>query len=102
MARLGTLTFQAMDNSDVFLSHDVFLDGVSEFGDAEIQIPQPGFENDKAYITGDVPKAIPVTVEGDSSVIYGWFKADEFSYPYIIRIYLECEEVEEPKEEEGK
>jgi hypothetical protein len=97
MARLGTITFQVMDNSDVFLSEGVILDGVDEFG--EIQIPQPGFENDKAWISGNVPKMIPVHVDGDSAVIYGWFNAETFPFPFIIKIYLECEEIEEIKED---
>jgi hypothetical protein len=100
MAKLGSITFQALDNSDVFLSEEVFLDGVDTLG--EMQMPQPGFENDKAWITGNGPKVIPVNVDGDTSIIYGWFRGEEFSYPYIIRIYLECEEVEELKEKEDE
>lgn len=98
MAKLGTITLQALDNSDVFLSQDIYSDDQSELFDAQIGIIPPGLDMEKAYVSGAVPKSTPVFVEADASVIYGWFRADEFADPFRIRIYLECEKVERVEE----
>lgn len=97
MARIGTLTLQAMDDSDIFLKEDVYLDGLTDFGEAQCSIVpgEPGFEAGKAWETGSVPKMIPVLVEGDSSIILGWFKSDGFFPSYFLKVYIEYEEVEE-------
>jgi hypothetical protein len=94
MAKLGTITLQALDNSDVFLSQDIYSDEQGEISDAQIGISPPGLDIEKAYVSGTVPKSTPVFVEADAAVIYGWFRADEFASPFRIRIYLECEKVE--------
>lgn len=95
MGKLGTLTLQALDRADVFLSEDVFLAGVKNSDEIICEIPEPGFEDDKAWVTGNVPSTIPVSVDGDTSVVYGWYKGETVPYPYQVRIYIVYEEVEE-------
>lgn len=99
MARLGTVTLQAMDEADVFLKEDVYLDGFKDFGDLQTEIPEPGFEEEKAWVTGAVPAVIPVSVDGDTSVIYGWFRGEAFSASYYLRIYIEYEVADDDAEQ---
>jgi hypothetical protein len=94
MAKLGTITLQALDDSDVFLSQDIYSDEQGEISDALVGIVSPGLDIEKAYVSGAVPKSTPVFVEADAAVIYGWFRSEEFNDPFRIRIYLECEKVE--------
>lgn len=89
-----------MDSSDVFLDESLFLDGVTDNSESAAQLSEPGFGQSSAWITGQVPKMIPVCVEGDTSVVYGWLRTDQFSFRYTLRIYLICEEVEELTDEE--
>jgi hypothetical protein len=102
MARLGTLTLQALDKSDIFLKEDVFMDGVTDPAELSASIAEPGFDQDKAWVSGSVPKVIPVIVEGDTSVILGWFKGDNYTSPYTIKIYIEYEEADEVELEAGE
>jgi hypothetical protein len=97
MARLGTVTLQALDETDIFLKEDVFLDGEIDAGElpCHIQGADPGFDQGKAWLTGKVPEPIPVIVEGDSSMIVGWFKGDGLFPAFKLKIYIEYEEVEE-------
>jgi hypothetical protein len=94
MSRLGTVTLQAMDDADVFLKEDVFLDGTTDASELSTEISEPGFEDNLAYVTGKVPAVIPVSVNGDTSVIYGWFKGENFTSAYYLKIYIEYQEVE--------
>ena len=97
MARLGTVTLQTMDNSDLFLKEEVFLDGVTDPSEVQFGIQEPGFEAGKAWETGSVPSRIPVLVEGDASVITGWFSGDvqNFNGAFRIQVYIEFEEPDE-------
>jgi hypothetical protein len=102
MPRLGNLTLQAMDDTDVFFIQDVYLDGVRDVRESQTMIAEPGFQEDMAWVSGDVPDSEPVCVEGDTSVIFGWFKGENFGFPFRVKIYIEYEEAEEICEEEEK
>jgi hypothetical protein len=107
MSRLGTITLQSQDGSDIFVKEDVFLDGEIDAGElpCHVQGADPGFESGQAWLTGKVPAPIPIIVEGDSTMITGWFKSDGLYPPFYLRIYIEYEEVEEmvtEKENEEK
>ena len=95
MERLGIISFQALDDSDVFLTQDVFMDGYDDTNIASVNIPEPLYLELTPLYNGKVPSIIPVTVDGDTSVIYGWFKGDHFPYAYTLRVYVEYETDEE-------
>lgn len=97
--RLGILTLQATDKSDVFLREDVVLDGIISPEEGLAHIPEPGFDEQYAWVSGKAPEVIPVTVEGDTGVIYGWFKGESFFNPFILRVYVEYEEAEETEDD---
>ena len=100
MAKLGTLSFQANDNTDLFLKVDLFPDGSMQSDENFIGITDVNFDSDKPWVVGKIPAQIPVTVDGDSSTIKVWFKGEVFPGPFTINIYVEYEEVEEVEEEE--
>jgi hypothetical protein len=93
--RLGTVTFQANDSRDIFHVADVFEAGIENSDEALIGIEDAQFESSKAFVTGLVPKFIPVSIEGDTALIAAWFKADTFADPFVLRVYVEYEETEE-------
>ncbi|MFN8414821.1 MAG: hypothetical protein U0U66_00670 [Cytophagaceae bacterium] len=95
MDRLGVISFQALDDSDVFLAQDVFMDGYDGTDSISYNIPEPFNIEQFSIYNGKVPSMIPVTVDGDTSVIYGWFKGDFYPYAYTIRVYVEYETDEE-------
>ena len=95
MAKLGTITFQAMDKCDVFLQADVYLDGLTSVEEMAASLVEPGFDTNKAWVTGNVPGVNPVDVEGDSSVIYAWYMGKSYPGPFKLRVYVEYEEVDE-------
>jgi hypothetical protein len=102
MAKLGTISLQALESTDVFLEADVYLDGITEAGEISATITEPGFDMDKAWVSGNVPKVIPVDVSGVSSVIYGWYKGSSHPGPFKLKVYVQYEEVEELITEEIK
>ncbi len=95
MDRLGTISFQTNDNSDVFLVEEVreITEDVSDETFFEIEDAQ--FESDLPWVTGRVPEIKSVTVEGDTTIINAWFKGETFDKSFVITIYLECEAAEE-------
>lgn len=95
MNRIGTISFQANDNTDVFLVMEVREDGIETSDETMMNIPDAQFDSDKAWVTGKVPKIKPVQVEGDTGVIQAWFKGEAFGRPIVITVYLECEMTEE-------
>lgn len=102
MARLGILTLQALDSSDIFFKEDVYVDGVTDPYETATTVSEPGFDQDKAWVSGSGPERTPVYVEGDTSIIMGWFKADSYSFPYTIKIYIEYEEADTAEETESE
>ncbi len=94
MAKLGTLIFQANDTTDVFYKVDVFENGLIESLDPLANFEGIDWDN-SPWITGDIPKPQPVTVDGDVSVIYALFKGLPIPQPFNLIIYVYYEEVEE-------
>lgn len=99
MDRLGTISFQSNDNSDVFLVEEV-REVTEELSDENlIGIDDLQFDSDMPWVSGRVPEMKPVTVDGDTTVINAWFKGDPDSYrddkSFVIRVYVEYEEAEE-------
>ncbi len=95
MARLGTVTLQSTDDSDVFFSEGVYLNGITDNDEAETELCEPGFDEDLEYISGRVPRMHTAEIEGDTRLLFGWFKGERFSASYYLCIYIEYEEVEE-------
>jgi hypothetical protein len=98
--RLGTVTFQANDNTDVFCIADVFENGLETSDEMLINVEEPQFDSDKAWVTGKVPKIKPVMIEGDTGILQAWFKGEVFTDPFVITVYVECEMAEELQEDE--
>ena len=48
MARLGTVTLQALDDSDIFLNEDVYLHGITDPAEIKTELKEPSFENENA------------------------------------------------------
>jgi len=95
MDRIGTITFQSNESSDVFYVADVYEAGIEQTDENLIGIPPMQFEGVAAWVTGRVPKMTPVNIEGDTAVIHGWFKGGVSGMPYRLSIYIEYELVEE-------
>jgi hypothetical protein len=93
--RLGTVTFQANDSRDIFYVADVIESGVEASDEVLLGIEDSQFESSLAFITGLVPKVNPVSIEGDTISVAAWFKADGFTDPFVVRVYVEYEETEE-------
>ncbi len=94
----GTVSFQANDKMDVFYVARLKEEGIEPSDESIIQVENSQFENDKAWVTGNVPKIKPVHVEGDTSIINAWFKGETYENPFIITVYVECETAEELEE----
>ncbi len=95
MTRLGIISFQASDRTDVFLVADVIEAGVSASSEMMLGIEDAQFDSDKAWVTGYVPEETPVDIDGDNPVIQAWFKGEEYINPFVMRIYLTVEEAKE-------
>ena len=94
----GTVAFQANDKTDVFYLTRIEEAGIETSDEVLIQVEDPQFDSDKAWVTGNVPAIKPVHVEGDTSIIMGWFKGEVFNNPFVITVYVECETAEELEE----
>jgi hypothetical protein len=93
--RLGTISFQANDKTDVFHVAQVFADGIETSDEALLKVEDPQFDGDKTWVTGNVPEMKAVAVEGDTTIISAWFKGEGFDKAFVVRVYVECELVEE-------
>ncbi len=101
MGLLGVLTLKALDSKDVFLREMLYLDGILDINEFPCDVlADPGFEYGAAYLTGLVPQAIPVDVDGDSGIIMGWLTTANipFNQPFSVKIYLLCEELDAEEE----
>lgn len=96
--RWGTLTFQANDQADIFHIAEVREDGLEISDETLLNVEEPQFDSDKAWVTGKLPKIKPVKIEGDTAIIHAWFKGETFDSPFVMRIYVECELAEELQE----
>lgn len=95
MNRLGTVTFQSNDSLDIFLVAEIYEDGLSVPDEELMQVEDAQFDSDQAWITGKVPRMKSALVNGDNTNIRAWFKGEFFDKPFVITVYLECEESEE-------
>ena len=95
MSRLGKLFFQSNGREDVFLSVDLRPDGIVPTYESINGLSPMLFEPDKAWINGELPEAHPVSIDSDTAMLHCWFNGENFTAPFTIRIYLECELVEE-------
>lgn len=91
---LGMMSFQSNDQLDVFQVLEVQQSGISPSLENLLLIEDTQFESDRAWETGIVPKLIPVDVDGDTTVIHAWFRAETFDKSFALRIYVEFEEAE--------
>lgn len=95
LERLGLISFQASDKTDVFHIAEVREEGIQVSDEALTGIEDPMFESDHAWVTGYVPQFKEVNIEGDNVFICAWLKGEKFVAPYTIRICVEYEEAEE-------
>lgn len=95
MERLGQISFQTNDSSDVFLVTDVREDGLDISDESLMNIEDAQFDSDKAWVTGKVPRMKSVLIEGDTTIIHAWFKGEVFTNAFVISVYVECELAEE-------
>jgi hypothetical protein len=91
----GTITFQANDKVDVFHIAEILENGIEASDETLLNVEDSDFESNKAWVSGRVPKMKPVNVDGDTTIINAWFKAESFDTPFVLRVYVECEMVEE-------
>jgi hypothetical protein len=95
MERLGLVSFQANDISDVFWVAEVVEDGFEQSNEAVLEIEEPDFETDFAWITGNVPEFKSINIEGDNVQLRAWLRGERFYGSYALRIYVEYELAEE-------
>jgi len=95
---IGTVSFQAFDKSDIFYVVQLREEGVEPSDEILLKLIDPQFQGDKAWITGYCPRMRAVHIDGDTSVINAWFKAESFDKPFTLRVYVECELAEEFEE----
>jgi hypothetical protein len=94
----GTISFQSNDMMDVFHVAQVFENGIEPSDETLLNVEDSQFDSDKAWVTGNVPKLRAVNVEGDTTIINAWFKGEVFVEPFVVRVYVECELIEELEE----
>jgi hypothetical protein len=94
----GTVILQSNNQSDIFHVAQIIEDGIEPSDESSLKIEDGEFESDKAWITGRVPKMRSVNVEGDTTIINAWFKAESFDKAFTITVYVECELAEELEE----
>lgn len=95
MARLGKVSFQVQNESDLFLEWEVYLGGDEEISEQQCMVAEPGFEQFAQYLSGRRPEFIEVDAEGDSSVVYGIFRGENFTAPFMLYLYVEYEDTEQ-------
>jgi hypothetical protein len=94
MGYLGSLSFQANDNTDLFFVADIVTSQFDQTDEELLAHSIDDLEGDPDWVTGILPKKTPVTVDGDTSTISCVYKATELN-EFVITIYIEYEEVEQ-------
>ena len=92
--RYGTISFQANNSLDIFQVLEVRKDDEAISDEALIKVKDLQFDSDMPWVTGNLPRLIPVNVEGDTIQIHALFKGECFDKEYTLRIYVEYEEAE--------
>jgi hypothetical protein len=95
MDKLGTITLQSNDRADVFYVTDVYESGVEPSDESFVGLPPMDFESSNAWVTGRVPSVKLVEVDGDTTILHGWFKGGSYERHYHLTIYVEYELAEE-------
>jgi len=95
MQRLGLLSFQSNDRTDVFAVQEVWENGSEGVVEDFLNIEEPFLETEKPWITGKVPTIKPVEVDGDTAIVQAIFKGENYSQEFYMTLYVECEMAEE-------
>ncbi len=95
MAHLGIISFQSFDERDVFLKADVQMEDTVQTDEGLWNIEEAGFDTTKPWVSGKGAKPMTVEVDGDSGIIAGWFRGTMFPGLFLLKVYVEYEEVEE-------
>lgn len=95
MERLGLISFQASDETDVFHVAEVRECGFQVSDETFMGVEEPMFESDHAWVNGYVPQFKELNIEGDNVFISAWLKGENFVAPYTLRVYAEYEGAEE-------
>ncbi len=94
MGWLGKLSFQANDNTDIFLTTEVATMESIEPDEVLFGINTEDLDAMPEYITGRIPKAIPVTVDGDTTTLNCLYRGQQ-AQSFTLTVYVEFEETEE-------
>lgn len=92
--RYGTISFQANNSLDIFHVLEMRSEDNQVSDETLINVKDLQFDSEMPWVTGLVPKMMPVNVESDTILIHALIKAECFSRAYTLRIYLEYEEAE--------
>ena len=95
MARVGKVSFQVQNESDLFLEMEVYPGGEEELSEQQFMVLEPSFEQFFQYLSGRRPEFIEVDVEGDSRVLYGMIRGENLTSPFTLYLYVEYEATEE-------
>jgi hypothetical protein len=96
MARLGQISFQSNDQSDVFKILEVIESGPEPSDEFVFGVESTQFDNTLPWVTGCIPSMIPITVDGDTTSVRSWFRGEEdFIGSFFMTVYMEYEEAEE-------
>ena len=98
MAHLGIISFQSLDERDVFLKVDVQLEDTVHSDEGLMNIGEVGFDTTKPWVSGKGEKPYAVEIDGDSGVIAGWFRGTMFPGLFLLKVYIEYEAIEELEE----
>ena len=93
--RLGLVSFQANDKSDVFHVAEVCDTGVQITDETVLGIDEPLPELDHAWVSGNVPRFHPVDIAGDNMIMRAWLKGENYQVPFTLKVYIEYQEAEE-------
>jgi hypothetical protein len=94
MGWLGTLSFQANDNTDVFLTTGVSTMETIYTDEALLGINTDDLDMMPEYISGRIPKPTPVTVDGDTASLHCLYRSQQ-AQSFTLTVYVEYEETEE-------
>ncbi len=90
---LGKLTFQANDNTDIFLVAEVIGNGSMPSDESVLGIPVGSLEDGGEWVTGYKAARYPVTVQGDTVVILCTYRT-LFPIMFSLTAYAEYEEID--------
>jgi hypothetical protein len=105
MAHLGTLSFQAFDNTDLFLVADIFSaqEDATSVDHSDFGVSDLGA--DSAYYKASSRQKLSVSVDGDTSVLLCTYRSSQ-GLDLELSIYIEYEMVDtlldQPAEKEQK